>query len=141
MNLPIKSSTEKSAAGFVFTLDASFALLIIAITVIFIATQVFHPPTPNSIYLKQISMDTLTVLGKTDKLSKILGENSTEVRQVLDALPSSVCGEISLVDGSGTTTVVTRPGCGNYKKELQVTRIPYVDDGNYYIAEMRSWYG
>ncbi len=132
--------SSKAKTGFVFTIDAAFAIVILAVTLLLISRQVFQDPTPRSTYLKQISLDTITVLEKTDKLGKMLGENSTEVRQVLDALPQSVCAQISLTSQSGNTTVVTRPGCTNYQKELQISRRGYVQGGSFYIAEIRSWY-
>ncbi|MDO8553278.1 MAG: hypothetical protein Q7S22_00595 [Candidatus Micrarchaeota archaeon] len=133
-------SLLKQKKGFVFTIDAAFALLIFAVTFMLISHQVFQDPTPRSTYLKQISMDTITVLGKTDMLGKMLGSNSTEVRQVLDSLPQSVCAQVSLTSQSGNTTTLTRPGCNNYQKELQIIRKPYIYTGNFYTAEIQSWF-
>ncbi len=126
--------------GFVFTIDATFALLIFAITLLLISHQIFQDPTPRSTYLKQISSDTITVLEKTGKLGQMLGSNSTEVRQVLDSLPQSVCAQVSLMSQSGNTTTITRPGCTNYQKELQIIRSPYIYGGSFYTTEIKSWF-
>ena len=144
----MSSSTKNTAnpptracRGFVFPIDASFALLIFATTLLIISGQVFQDPVPKTAYLRQATSDTLTVLEKSGKLGKMLGENTTQVRQVLESLPPSLCVQIALTPASGVPTVLSKPGCDNYGNDIVSIRRGYVYNNSYYVAQMKGWLG
>lgn len=126
--------------GFVITFDAIAALIFLFIAGMIMANQIFYPTTPRGVYLKQISLDVLTVLDKTDRLDSFVDENSTSIREILVATPDSVCMQITINDLTEDLAVMNKPNCGSYGKELQTAARMFVYNDDVYFAKIESWY-
>jgi len=135
--------------GFIISLDALLALLL---TLVMIGTSVYYLSgtnydSYNSNYLKEISMDSLTVLEKSGTLEETVKEDSSdELRILLNKLPYQICGELLLFESTdldNAVIVVSRSDCEkSYLNFASTKRSFVVNDGSvgYYLAEMNTWY-
>lgn len=126
--------------GFIITFDASIALLFLFIAGIIMATLIFYPTAPRGVYLKQVSLDVITILEKTERLDGILEGNATGIHEILMATPEAICMQISIIDAGEELAVIGKLNCGSYEKELQTVTRVFVHDGNSYYAKVESWY-
>ncbi|MBI5223285.1 hypothetical protein HY990_02590 [Candidatus Micrarchaeota archaeon] len=127
--------------GMIITFDSMIALTFVLIAMLLISSQSYHPRAPGTIYLKQLSLDTITVLDKTGRFNQLLDGNSSGVEQVLEATPNLACMDISLINITGSIVgSVTKSDC-NYTSDLdvQVTSGSTKYLGGDYIVRAESW--
>ncbi len=126
--------------GFVITLDSLAALSLVFIAAFLLLSQPFQPDASRSIYLKQLSLDALTVLEKGGQLGQAVEGNSTAVRVVLESMPDFACMQLSISDRHGDAVVtMVKKDCGEVGSELQTTAKPLVHKGDVYMAKIQSW--
>jgi hypothetical protein len=127
--------------GFVITFDAAVAVLFIFVAAAFLFSQSFEPNAPRGVYLKQLTLDALTVMEKTGRLDRAIDGNSTAVLEVMGATPDLACMQITIGDSVGNTVAtITKVNCGEVGRELQTAAMPMVHNGNSYMVRAQSWY-
>lgn len=138
-----------SSKGFAISIDSILAIFVffsIILTSVFYLSQI-QSTAPSSNYLKEFSMDALTVLEKSGKLENaILNNRSNELRTFLNKMPFQICMEIKLYSASESMPkiVLLRSGCERDYTEMTSIRRSFLVqqnyDLNYYYAELNSWY-
>ncbi|MEW6749335.1 MAG: hypothetical protein AB1295_06540 [Candidatus Micrarchaeota archaeon] len=127
--------------AFFLSMDALAAVSIMLLMMVLLSAQDFHPVAPGGVYLKDLSMDALSVMAQDGRLRSMADGNASAVRELMDALPSSVCMEVTLQEpGEEPLATVSRQGCWEFGKELQSLSAPFVRGDDLYLVTMRSWY-
>lgn len=128
--------------GFVITLDAVVALSFLLFAMLIISSQSYLPRAPGGIYLKQLTLDTITVLEKTGRLERALSGEGQAIQQVIDATPELSCISVSLIDQSGETVVSSiKSGCEDSAGlDVQASTSPARLRGAMYIVRSESWF-
>ncbi|MBU0532415.1 hypothetical protein KKB44_02885 [Candidatus Micrarchaeota archaeon] len=127
--------------GLVITIDALVAVAFLFIAALILYTQTFQPYAPNGIYLKQITLDALTVMEKTEILDSAISGNSSGMRRIIETTPELVCMQISILNSSDDQIlIISKNDCGEYGQELQVVIMPTVRAGEFYTVKAESWY-
>jgi len=134
--------------GFVFSLDALFA---IAIALIMITSSSYYlsgiNENENQDYqIKQLTADFITVLEKNNSLENaIINNNSTELATFVNTIPQDICLNIELYHKNDLITpiiVVHKQNCeSNYDALFSIKRSFVVEnqDMNIFLAEVTSW--
>ncbi len=127
--------------GFVITLDAVIALSFFLFAMMLMSGQTYQPMAPGSIYLKQLTLDTLTVLEKTGRLSRALDGNDSGVQEVLEASPKLACMQLSIIDSTGTTAAaLAKSDCNETAGiDVQIASRPVLHNGIRYMVKSESW--
>jgi hypothetical protein len=129
--------------GFAITLDAVVALTFFLLAMVVISAQTYQPTAPGDIYLKQLTLDTLTVLEKTGDINSMLGGNSTPAQRLIEATPKLACIEVSIISGSTQQVVATvaKSACTqNQGLDIQTVARPMLYNGSEYMIESESWF-
>ena len=128
--------------GFAATLDSVVAISFLFFALALIATQTYEPRAPGSVYLKQLTLDTLTVLEKTGRLGSAIDGNTSAIPEILEATPSLSCMSVSILDSTGETfTAFTKIGCNDSQGlDIQSATLPIAHGGEYYIVRSESWF-
>ena len=140
----------KTRKGFVLTLDAIIALLVIfmSVAVTFSFIHQVRNYSPQSIKLRELSSDLLSVMEKNGYLEESVSDR-TAVRSLLQDTPDGVCMMLEVTEGNSTipTYAMQKTGCEvSTGKERVVLREEYVSwrsfvkDGEYYCAKITGWY-
>ena len=136
--------------GFVISFDALLALLLL-MTLLIITTNNLgniSAEANNSILLKEVAMDSITVLDKSGRIEKAIEGNSVSgLRAFLNRLPYSLCADLRIYsesDLSNPVLSVLRPDCKkNFLDSATVKRSAVFENGGNaesYLAELRAWY-
>jgi hypothetical protein len=127
--------------GYVITVDALVALSFLFLASLLIYSQTFHPQAPYGVYLKQFTLDVLTVMEKSGALEEGVEENSTEMRWLVESTPDLMCMQVSIINSSNQQiALVSKTHCGEFGREFQVASRPFVHDGEMYMVKAESWY-
>lgn len=127
--------------AFVITFDSLIAVSFLFIAALLVATTTFQPYAPRGVYLKQLTLDVLTVMEKTGSFGIAIDGNSSAMRQVLRATPEPACIQVTISDDNGNElATLTKLDCGAFGRELQTAAMPFVHDGDLYMAKAQSWY-
>ncbi|MCI0503678.1 hypothetical protein L0Y65_03115 [Candidatus Micrarchaeota archaeon] len=127
--------------AFITSLDGLVAVSIMFLMLVLMFSQDFHPTAPRGVYLKQLTLDALSVLEKSGRLGGMASGNSTAVRELLDAAPPSVCMQVILEDTAGSVlSVAQRPECYETDSERQSAATVLAHGGRLYLARLESWY-
>ena len=137
-----KIGLRKNRKGLIFTIDAILAILatiMILISVYSILSNSHFNSENND--LNKIALDSLTVLEKNDYLDQSVSGNLTMINNFLAALPSNICGNISVYyQDKGIITSSKKPGC-LISDNVVVTRRAFVFEHKTYFAKMEVSYG
>ncbi|VVC02930.1 Uncharacterised protein [Candidatus Bilamarchaeum dharawalense] len=127
--------------GFIINLDAAVAVSFILFAMIIIASQSYNPRAPTGIYLKQLTLDTITVLEKTGRLEQALDGNSSALNEVVEATPKLACISLTVSDIKGNVmTTTTKSDCTDHSDlNIQVTARPIIYNGTSYVITSESW--
>jgi len=127
--------------GFVITLDAIAALSFMLLSLYFIQSTSFNPVILKGTALKQLSLDTLSIMEKTGRLAQVVDGNSTAAREILLATPEAVCMQVAIAAENGTViATIDKPACGGIGTEVQISYGLFRADGELYQTTLRSWY-
>jgi len=127
--------------AFFISMDALAALSIMLLMLVLMFAQDFNPNAPRGVYLKQLSMDTLSTLERSGRIGAMVDGNASTVRELMEALPYSACLQLTVDTAGGSSlATVARSGCGDFGKELQTLASPVIHDEDIYLVTMRSWY-
>jgi hypothetical protein len=127
--------------GFVITLDAIAALSFMLLSLYFIQSTSFNPVILKGTALKQLSLDTLSVLEKTERLGLVIDGNSTAAREILLATPEAVCMQLAITAENGTViATIDKPACGGIGTEVQISYGLFRAEDELYQTTLRSWY-
>jgi len=127
--------------AFIITFDGLVALMILFIAIYIASGQNFQPVAPKGVYLKQLTLDTLTVLEKSGRIGMAIEGNSSAARQIMEATGESVCMQISIIQSTGTVIAnMKKEGCDAFEKELQVAARPFIYGAESYYVKAESWY-
>lgn len=130
-----------SRKGFVITIDAIAALSFMLLSLYFIQSTSFNPVILKGTQLKQLSLDTISVMEKAGRLTTVMDGNSSAVRQILLATPEAVCMQLSILAENGTTiATIDKPACGGIGTEVQVNYGIFRYEDELYQTTLRSWY-
>jgi hypothetical protein len=127
--------------GFIITIDAIAAFFILLVATVWITSYSFQPVAPRGVYLKQVTLDTLTVLEKTGRMDLAVEGNSSSVQDILQATPELVCIQMTIVNEHGEdVATITKANCGTYGRELQTAARSFIHNGRPYMVKSESWY-
>lgn len=127
--------------AFVITLDAIVGLTFIFLAIVLINSQTITPSAHKATYLKQFSLDVLTVLEKSGELDLVIRGNSTGTRRILEHTPDLICIQVSIIDSSQEQVATfSKYNCGGTGRLLQVAAMPFVHDGEFYVVKAQSWH-
>ena len=127
--------------AFIITVDALVALSFIFIAALLMYSQTFQPYAPRGVYLKQLTLDALTVMESDRALMHAVQGNGTGVRQLLQRTPDHVCMHVSITDSSGdVVTTIAKENCGAYGEAFQSVVMPTTYEGKPYMVMAHSWY-
>lgn len=127
--------------GFAITLDAIVAISFFMFAIMLIASQSYQPRAPGGIYLKQLTLDTLTVLEKTGSIDQAILGNTTEVQEMLEATPTLACMDVTIMDAADTVVITAvKSGCNETAGlDMQATTRPVLHQGRMYVVKSESW--
>lgn len=131
--------------GFIYTLDAIFAL-VIAATIIIASFQYLsqtHIARFNRSDLYRLSNDALTVLERNSGLSNVISGSTSSVQNYLNSLPTQVCGNLSVFSTSNSLiSSIQKTGCNSANvDDLVVARRVFVhSNSSTYHARLEAWY-
>ena len=128
--------------GFVITLDAVLALLLM-LTILLTITSTFSKVSSESwgnVHLRQLSFDTLTILEKSNMLNNAIKSNSSaEISDFLSReTPNNICMVLKIFRGQEANFIIAKGGC-EQKSEFQIARRSFVVDKEFYFAEISTW--
>ena len=128
--------------GFNITLDSLVAMSFLVFALVIIASQSHVPTAPDGIYLKQLTLDTMTVLEKTGRINDLLDGDSTPAQEVIEATPYLACMELSIMNVSGdSVATLAKSGCNETAGlNIQASARSVLYKGNSYIMKSRSWF-
>jgi len=128
--------------GFVITLDSLISISFLIFALIIIASQSQMPRAPDGIYLKQLTLDTMTVLEKTGRIDDVLGGDIGAAQEIIEATPYLACMEVSLLNISGdAVTTITKSDCNETTGlDMQITSKPVLYQGDIYMIKSKSWF-
>jgi hypothetical protein len=128
--------------GLVIGLDALVALVFVIIAMVIIASQTYHPRTPEIVYLKELVMDTMIVLDKTGAIADAIDGNITTTRAILEATPTLACINISVVNATGDLIATTvKSGCDDTTDlDIQTAALPTIHDYGRYAIKAEAWF-
>jgi len=126
--------------GLLMTLDAMFAVAFMFTAIVLLSSMTFQPLAPRGAYLKQLSLDALTLMEKSKSLEYAVAGDSTEVRRLLEATPPQICMHVSISSANGSlVALIPKNGCGEAGKELQIASRHFVHAGDPYMVKAESW--
>jgi hypothetical protein len=128
--------------GFAITLDSIVALTFVLFAMVIISTENYQPTAPGEIYLKEVTLDALTVLEKTGGIPPLLNGNTTPAYQLVEAMPGSMCMEVSVVNSYGAVVAeIAKSGCNNSEGlDIQTVAMPMMYNGSQYVVTSESWF-
>jgi hypothetical protein len=128
--------------GFAISLDAVVALSFFLFAMILIASQGYQPRAPGGVYLKQLTLDTMTVLEKTGRTDQALAGNASAIQEVLEATPNLACMELTIMDAKGDAVATAIKGdCAeNAGLDMQTAAKPLLYQGGRYVMKSKSWF-
>ncbi|HIH42785.1 TPA: hypothetical protein HA246_04010 [Candidatus Woesearchaeota archaeon] len=139
----VKKRLDRS--GFIYTLDAIFAL-VIAATIIIASFQYLsqtHIARFNRSDLGRLSNDALSVLERDSGLSNVVSGSTSNVQSYLNTLPMQMCGNLSVFSVSNTLVgSIQKTGCDSASvDEIVVARRVFVhSNSSTYYARLEAWY-
>ena len=128
--------------GFVITLDAVVAISFLLFAMIIITSQSYQPRTPGDIYLKQLTLDIITVLEKTGRIDQALDGNVSAIQEVIEATPKLACMKLSIMNATGDVVATTiKSDCTETTGlDIQTAARPVLYQGGTYIIKSESWF-
>ncbi|MEW6722954.1 MAG: hypothetical protein AB1324_06855 [Candidatus Micrarchaeota archaeon] len=128
--------------GFGVTLDAVVALSFLLFAMLVISSQWYNPRAPGGIYLKQLTLDAVSVLEKTGRIDRAIEGDGGAMPEILEATPELACIGVYVIDSSGTVAAsAVKDGCGdNYGLDVQVSASPARHRGANYVIRTESWF-
>lgn len=131
--------------GFIYTLDAIFALMIAAI-IIFASFQYLsqtHIARFNRSDLYRLSNDALAVMERNSGLSNVVSGSTSSAQNYVNSLPAQVCGNLTVLStGNSLIGNAVKSGCDSANvDELVVARRIFVhSNSSTYYAKLEAWY-
>ncbi|MFH0737279.1 MAG: hypothetical protein V1827_01365 [Candidatus Micrarchaeota archaeon] len=128
--------------GFAITMDAVVALSFVVFAMIIIASQAYSPRAPEAVYLKQLTLDVLSVSEKTGAFDRALGGDPSSLQEILESTPYLACMDIAILDGDGEIIAgAAKAGCNETSgQDVQTLIRPLMHQGRMYIAKTGSWF-
>ena len=126
--------------GLILTLDAMVAVAFLLTAIVILSSMMFQPLVARGAYLKQITLDALTLIEKEDTLDDAVTGDSTSLRRVLEMTPPQVCMHIYIIDkNGGLIALIPKNDCGETGKEMQIAARHFIHDGEPYTLKAESW--
>lgn len=131
--------------GFIYTLDAIFALVIAAVIILasFQYLSQTHIARFNRSDLYRLSNDVLSVLERNSGLSNVVFGSVSNTQSYLNSLPVQVCGNLTIFStGNSVVSAVQKTGCNSANvDDLVVARRVFVhSNSSTYYAKLEAWY-
>ncbi len=124
--------------GIIFSIDSIISLLLFLIALVIISGSLV-PNTPRTTSIKDLAYDILSVLDASDRYEQYIEGDSSAIRDLLTNTPSNVCMDIQITEYLGNTSVVSKPNCGGFTRELQSTYSSFAYGGKYYTVQLLGW--
>ncbi len=129
--------------GFLFSLDALLALLVLFIVLSTAYSQL--ATVKRSAWadagLSQTGADTLAVLAKSGRLTAALNGNSSAAYYVIGYVPSGVCAQLRIFNASDNQQMlISKANCGNRTGPVRIARRTFIYNGNPMWASLEAWY-
>ena len=128
--------------GFAITLDAVVAISFFLFVLILLMGQSYQPSAPGRVYLKQLTLDVITVLEKTGRLDQAFGGNVTTIHEIIEATPKLACMKVSIIDTAGDVVAASaKSDCTETAgRDIQTIARPVLYQGGRYIIKSESWF-
>ena len=136
--------------GFVISFDAMIALLLMLVMLITITAYLGNVKfeANSSVALREIAMDSLTVLDKSGKLENAVSTGRVnELRAFINKMHHSICTDLRIYsesDLNNAAMTVLRENCKKSFDDLATVKRSIVaqngSDADFYLAELRAWY-
>ncbi|NYZ74539.1 hypothetical protein H0O00_05325 [Candidatus Micrarchaeota archaeon] len=128
--------------GFAITTDAVVAISFFLFAIMIISSQSYQPRAPGGIYLKQLTLDAMTVLEKTGRINQAIAGNNSAIQDIIEATPNLACMDISIMNASGdvVATAVKTDCTENAGLDMQTSARPVLCDGITYVVKSESWF-
>jgi hypothetical protein len=133
---------KKNMRAFLITTDGVIAMLVLLIAVMLIGTEWFRPLAPDGLYLKQVSLDVLSILELKGIIDDAIDGDANKIRELFEATPKSMCFQYTIKNVMNGTDVMTilKIDCDTYEKELQTAYNVVIHNGVIYSGKLESWY-
>jgi hypothetical protein len=127
--------------GFVITLDAVVAISFFLFAMIIIMSQVYQPRSPGQIYLKMLTLDTISVLEKTGRVDQALSGNTSALQDMIEATPKLACMDIYIYNSTGDLVAgAMKSDCeATTGIDMQVVARPERFNEGDFIIKAESW--
>jgi hypothetical protein len=128
--------------GFAITLDAVVAMSFVLFAMMIITTQTYQSRAPGGIYLKQLSLDAMTVMEKTGAIEQALDNNASAMQTIIEASPKLACMSVSILNVSGDVmSEMQKSDCAEISGlDVEVSARPVLYQGNMYVIRAESWF-
>lgn len=128
--------------GFAVTLDAVVALSFFMLAMVIIASQGYQHTAPGSTYLKQLTLDVMTVLEKTGRIDQALDGNVTGIQEILEATPKLACMKVSVINSTGGVLAeAVKSDCAETAGlDMQTAARPVLHGVGVYVLKSESWF-
>jgi hypothetical protein len=128
--------------GFAITLDAVVAISFFLFAMFIIMSQTYQPRAPGGVYLKQLTLDILTVLEKTGRIGQAIDGNTSSIQEIVEATPKLACMRISVTNITGDIVAgsVKEDCTETAGLDVQTAARPVVYQGNQYVVKSESWF-
>jgi len=128
--------------GVIFTMDSIFAMILIALFMSFIITNLaFRPNTQlDQVLKKQYAIDSTRALYYSETIFDAINTNSDEKLQAYfnEALPVEVCAKINIIHDSNIIISTKKNGCIE-EEFATVHSTPIFYDENSYFVKVIVW--
>jgi len=128
--------------GFVITLDAVIAISFFLFAMVIIMNQVYQPHSPNDLYLKELTLDTITVLEKSGGIDEAINGNISSVQEVLEATPDLACLDITVYNSTGDVVAsAVKSGCNDTGGlDMQAAAASERFNQENFMVQSESWF-
>ena len=128
--------------GFAITTDAAVAISFLLFAIVIISSQSYQIRAPGGTYLKQLSMDVMTVMEKSGSIGPAIAGNTSAAQEILEATPKLACMEITVFDDHGdAAAAVVKSDCNEtLDVDVQTAVRPFYYDGASYAVRSVSWF-
>ncbi len=124
--------------GYVITLDAFLALMLLTFVMAMVLSQDYGDSQYGALYMRAMSMRMLAAFEKSGVLAAGISRPS-ELRAALNGLPPNVCSQLTVYNSTNSTVMdVQKDGCAAPSSPSVSYRTFYANN-SLYLAKSTAW--
>lgn len=125
--------------GFLFTLDAFIALLLMTGIMLMVLSADYSDRTFSSLSMRSFSMDMLASYEKSGLFAQSLSDQP-RLRRALNSLPPGICAQITIMNSSNVTVLdAMRQGCPAQQDDVYTFYRTFYAEDELYLARSKVW--